>query len=280
MSTEENTNTSNIANISSETINDIQNLQSIEMELFDTLETGLANNTLTQEEQTKIVDKINKISHMRTSLYKDVNDIYIHYQGSVSNIEYVINQQLYAVIVIENELNISKIRIQKIEQDKNNKIRLVEINTYYSEKYNSNTQIMKIIVIICVIIIILSILYNKSILPVMLFFPLTVIVIVVGIIILWYKIIDSYSHDNMNYQEYNWNQPPTNITYDTSAPTGTNPWSSPNATTITSICTGQECCETGFTYVSEPNKCIINSDLPSGILPYSTTGTSTGTTST
>jgi len=265
------TNTTNITNTSSDIIDDIQNLQSIELELFETLETGLTNNTLSQEEQDKLTDKINKISQMRISLYKDINEMYTYYQGSVTNIEYVINQQLSAVIVIENELNVSKLRLQQIEKDKNNKIRLVEINTYYSEQYENNTQIMKVVVIACCIIIVLSILHNKLFLPNILYIPLIIIVVVASIIILWYKVLDSYSHDNMNYQEYNWDQPSASLTYDTSNPNGSNPWAS--KTPLSSMCSGQECCDTGYTYVSEPNKCIINSNLPTGIIPYSASPT-------
>ena len=50
---------------STELIGDIQNLQNIELDLFDTLEKGIANNTLTAADKTTIIDQIKKVSDMR-----------------------------------------------------------------------------------------------------------------------------------------------------------------------------------------------------------------------
>ena len=45
-----------------EIVADIQNLQSIETDLFKTLETGIANKSLTNDQQNKLVDQINNVS--------------------------------------------------------------------------------------------------------------------------------------------------------------------------------------------------------------------------
>ena len=247
-------------------ITNIQNLQNIELDLFDSLEKGIVSNSLNFEDKTKLTDQINKISDMRVNLFTNLNKINQHYQGDVLKSGDVISNQLDALNIIENELNESKIRFKIIEEDKNNKLRQVEINTYYGEKYADHTTIMKTIIFFCIPIIIFTILTNMNILPNSLYSVLIIITSIWAIIAIGTKIIYAMSHDNMNYQEYVWgsNQPPTTPSIDTSNETGTNPWFS-----VGSTCVAQECCDDGFTYVPSPtNKCVANDKLPAGVLPY------------
>jgi uncharacterized membrane protein YgcG len=255
--------------ITTETIGDIQNLQSVESELFTALETGINSGTLSADQQTKLVEQINNISNMRMSLYGNINSLFQQNQAGVSNIENVMGQQLDTILIVENELNDAKAKLQELEDEKNNKIRLVEINTYYSEKYNNTTEIMQFIVFISVIFIILSILVKKSILPADIYKVLVIVIAVISIIILWYKIIYVVNRDNMNYDEFNWGPSP-NMNYDTSNNSGTNPWA---VTTSPPVCAGQECCNVGFTYVPMPtNMCMNNNNLPAGVQPYTSGG--------
>ena len=124
-------------------ITNIQNLQNIELDLFDSLEKGIVSNTLNSEDKIKLTDQISKVSDMRVNLFTNLNKINQHYQGGVLNSGDVISNQLDALNIIEKELNESKIRFKIIEEDKNNKLRQVEINTYYGEKYADHTSIMK-----------------------------------------------------------------------------------------------------------------------------------------
>ena len=254
---------------STELINDIQNLQAIEMDLFSNLEKGLANNTLTEEDKKNLVDQINKISNMRIQFFSTLNTMNQHYQSTVSNSGNVINQQLNAVIIVENELNEAKARIKVMNEDKISKMRLVEINTFYGEKYADHTDIMKVVVYFCIPIILLAFLANRNILPNSIYKALLVIILISAIIVIGWKLILAMSHDNMNYQEYTWgSQPPSNSTtvpaVDTSNSSGSNPWYSE-----ASACIAQECCDTGFTYVPSPiNKCVANESWPEGVVPY------------
>jgi hypothetical protein len=250
---------------STEIIADIQNLQSIETNLFKTLETGLVNNTLAKDKQTSIVDQINKVSNMRSSLFKTLNNTQQYYRGTVSSVGGIIGHQINALDVVEFQLNESKKRLKIIEEEKNNKLRLVEINTYYGEKYANNTDIMKTIVFFCIPIIILALLANANILPHSIYVVLFIIVIVIAIVIIWRQVLDAYSRNNMMYDEYVWGkEPPETPEVKTDASDWVDPWKGIGLT-----CVAQECCDTGFTYVPSPtNKCISNSKLPTGVKPY------------
>jgi hypothetical protein len=253
---------------STEIIADIQNLQNIENDLFKTLETGLVNKTLTPAQQTSIVDQINKVSSMRRSLFKTLNNTQQYYRGTVSSVGNVIGHQINAIDVVEVQLNESKKRLKIIEEEKNNKLRLVEINTYYGEKYANHTGIMKTIVFFCIPVIILAVLANANILPHSVYVFLFIIVVVTAVVIIWRKVLDAYSRDNIMYDEYVWGkEPPEKPEVNLDMTGWVDPWKGAGLT-----CVAQECCDTGFTYVPSPtNKCIANSKLPTGVKPYDPT---------
>jgi len=250
---------------STELIGDIQNLQNIELDLFDTLEKGIANNTLTAADKTTIIDQIKKVSDMRVNLFANLNTLNQHYQGSVTSNGSVIQNQISAINIVETELTQSANALKLLNNDKNNMQRMVEINTYYGEKYADHKNIMKTVVIFCIPIILLTVLANMGFLPRSIYAFLLIILSVVAIVIIGMKLVKSLSHDNMNYQEYSWgSSPPTKPTIDISDSNGKNPWFSVGAS-----CVAQECCEDGFTYVPSPtNKCVANANLPAGVAPY------------
>jgi hypothetical protein len=258
--------TSTIEDRNSELIADIQNLQSVETGLFQSLETGITNKSLTQDQQNSLVDQINKIANMRESLYKSLDSTQQYYNGTVSSVGGIIGHQINALDVVENQMNESKKRLKAIQQEKDNKLRLVEINTYYGEKYETHTGIMKTIVFFCIPIIILAILANANILPHSVYVLLFIIIVVAALVVILRKILEALSHDNMNYQEYVWgSSPPTKPYVETGNSAGVDPWKGLGLT-----CMAQECCDTGFTYVPSPtNKCIANASLPTGVAPYS-----------
>ena len=172
----------------------------------------------------------------------------------------MLNDQIVSVEFIENELNDSKRRLNLIEEQKNNKIRLVEINTYYGKQYNAHKEIMQIIVIMCIPILILNILANKGLLPSKLNILINVIIIVFGLTIIGYNIIDISNRSNMNFDEYDWyfNKaeaptpaviPPSMIS--TIQNTNSDPWKIPTFT-----CVGAECCNDNNIYDDTQNKCI------------------------
>jgi len=250
---------------STEIIGDIQNLQNIELDLYDTLEKGIANNTLTTADKTTIIDQINKLSDMRVKLFSNLNSLNQHYQGSVTSGGSVIQNQINALSVVENELRQSADAIKLLNNDKNNMQRMVEINTYYGEKYADHKNIMKTIVFFCIPIILITVLANMGILPRSIYAFLLIILSVAAIVVIGLKLIKSLAHDKMNYQEYSWgSQAPTGPAIDTSQSSGQNPWFS-----IGASCVAQECCGDGFTYVPSPNNiCMANANLPSGVAPY------------
>jgi hypothetical protein len=178
----------------------IANLNSMENDLYQQLD----NTQLTAAQRTAIANKISNISQMRIDLYAMINTLYEYYTTDSSSISNILNEQDAAIKIIESELNQNNERLSLLKNQKNDKVRLIENNTYYGKYYNAHKQIMITVVLICVPILILIILGNMGLFPPNLNAVLIMIIIIIGSISVGYQIIDLSNRDNMNFDEYNW----------------------------------------------------------------------------
>lgn len=244
------------------TLSDIDKLQKIESQLFTKLETGVANNTLDEKQKTEITDEINKLSDMRMGLYQGVNRNQDFYEQNVKAAMNTVDYQLGALDIVEEQLNEAKKRLHTLEEDKYNKLRLVEINQYYSQKYANQTSIIKTFIFYTIILLIINVFYQVQLLPSKIHTILLVGVFTIALIHIGTQMIDAYKRSNMYYDEYNFSKPPW-------------PPSDNSANAIKNSlhidldeCIGQQCCSADHTYVMSQNKCMSNTNLPSGVKPY------------
>ena len=232
-------------------LNDISQLQIQEKNLYSSLD----DVTLSSEQKQQIINKINEISQMRMNLYSGLKDTFSFYQKNVSASRNTLGQSMDAINILENELNQANINLNLIEDQKYNKLRSVEINTYYGKRYNAHSKLMKTIVIVCIPIIILSILANKGILPPKLYAFLMGIIILFGTIFIGLQLIDIGSRDNMNWDEYYWYFNKDKAPSASTSSDLDNPWET-NSLSLT--CIGSACCDTTSMYDSTKNICIPN----------------------
>ena len=229
-------------------LSDIAQLQKQEQQLYNNLD----DVTLTSQQKQQIINQINEISQMRLNIYGNLKDMYSFYQKDVSASRSTLDQEITALDIMENELNQAKITLNSINDQKQSKLRLVEINTYYGKQYNAHARLMKTIVAMCIPLMLLAVLANIGILPSRIYMLLAGVVIIIGIVLIGYQIIDMSNRSNMNWDEYNWKFNEKNApSSDTTAPT--NPWALPTLT-----CVGQACCTENSTYDSTLNKCVPN----------------------
>jgi len=244
----------NISQNNEQILNDIQSLQQMEQDLFNSLET---NTNLTPQQQEKIIEKMNQITNMRINLYQTLSGVNNFYDTALKSSAGTLKEQTNAIGIVESELNRSKARLQLLESEKNNKIRLVEINDYYGDKYAEHSQLMKIIIFTLVPIIILALLNNKGILPSMIYNILLVIISVIGAYYMWNRYFSIITRDNMNYQEYDFYFDPKQAPNGSSISTS-DPWLSQN---IGGTCVGQNCCSDGQTWNGNLNQCVGTSTV-------------------
>jgi len=265
----DNSTQSNLQERNQQALNSISQLQTQEKELY----TSLDDPGLTSEQKQQIINKINEISQMRLNIYSGMQDIYSYYQQNVSSSRNTLGQEVSAIDIIENELNQAKKKLNLIQDEKSNKLRLVEINTYYGKRYNAHTQLMKTIVLTCIPIIILSILANKGILPPKLYRLLAAFVLIIGIIILGRQLIDMSNRSNMNWDEYEWYFDPSKAPTASTDTSSQNPWATGAIT-----CIGSACCYEGSTYDEMKNMCVPNDVYAQDYPETPTTSTSTSMT--
>jgi hypothetical protein len=244
-----------------QTLSDIENLQKIEKELYTTLESGV--NNLTADQKQKLVDRISEIFQLRTNLYANLSNMVEFYTANQQSVQNTYKQQIVAIKIVEDELTNSREKLKKLKEDKSNKLRLVEINTYYGKSYNAKTYIMKIIVYMCIPILLLAVLNNNGIIPSELYRFILIIIMVVGIYFIGAQLIDITNRDKMNYDEYDWkfnkSQAPDDSAGSNSSNSGSNaknPWITPTVT-----CVGQSCCPPGSGLIYDPtlNVCLSDS---------------------
>jgi len=241
-------NSNNFQEKNEQALANIKQLQEYEQQLYVSLE----DPNLSTEEKQIIIMKINELSQMRMNLYKMIKDMYNNYETNVSTSESTLDQQMVAIDVLEEELNRTKLRLNALEAEKQNKLRVVEINDYYGKRYQAHKQVMMTLFILCIPIVILAVLANIGILPPKLYTFLVVIVIVIGFVRIGYLLIDMSNRSNMNWDEYVWRFDKSKAPVDTTdASSKKNPWE-----TKTIYCIGAECCTEGNVYNETLNKCV------------------------
>lgn len=238
-------------------LNDIDSLQKMEQQLFNNLE---SNTNLTQQQKVNEIEKINNLTNLRINLYQTLSGINNFSINSLKTTVGSLEEQIVAVDIVESELNKSKARLSALEEERNNKIRLVEINNYYSDKYSEHSALMKIVIFTLIPVIFLTVLNKKGLLPDGIFNILIIIIALIGGYFFWIRFGSIIMRDNMNYQEYNWAFDPASAPAPTSsASTSTSTSTSSTSSSSSGTCVGQSCCSTGLTWDQSLNKCVSNS---------------------
>ena len=247
------TNSNDSQQTNEQILNDIQTLQTMEQQLFSNLEN---NPNLTAQQQQQIVEKMNQLSNMRINLYQTLSGVNNYYQNALYSSQGTLKEQTAAIYIVENELNTAKRRLEALDAEKTNKIRLVEINNYYGDKYAEHGNLMKIVIFTLIPVIILAILNKNSILPDAIYYILVIIIAAIGGYFFWLRFGSIITRDSMNYQEYDWY-------FDASAaPKGsssdTDPWASLGSV---GACIGQACCSAGQLYDETLDQCVGSSTV-------------------
>jgi hypothetical protein len=154
--------------------------------------------------------------------------------------------QLKLISIAENELNREKDRLKILNAEKYNKLRMVQINTYYSKRYESLAYITLLVIGIFIIAIIINLLTSKGIIPESITNALSPILIGIAIFILFLAYNDFSKRSKFNFDEYESGKE------DSSGDGGdVEIWPKPDLGT----CVGSYCCADGTEYDSGDDTC-------------------------
>jgi hypothetical protein len=174
---------SDIASLETSLVNTIQFTDNPKMKASAEIELAKL-----QDLKQRYVDTTNNIYNKAITYDTAVNEL-LGYQYDTAGYMTTINDKL-----TEEQ----RIALQAID----NKRRMTQINTYYSDKYEDYIFIIKMVILLCVIIIVLSVLTKKNILPSR-FYSLLIIIscsIILAIIIM--KWISIRARDPINYNQF------------------------------------------------------------------------------
>jgi hypothetical protein len=251
-----NSNMNNLQKGASSTTADIQNLQGIETELLQNLEMNLAQGNLTANEVDSAISQINAIASMRMNLYDSLGNYNEFYQTNLQMANDTLYQQTQVLDILEGKLNDNRKKIIALAENKNNNVRLAEINSYYSEKYKAQARFMKIVIILILPILICAILVKRGLLPYIVF---KIVSVIIGMIAFFFLVNQLYffsTRNNMAYQQTNmqFNTSKLNTTSAFPDVSGNDPWFT--GYNDSGVCKGSNCCSTGMTYDSSLNQCV------------------------
>lgn len=189
------------------TLASIQELQKLERELYNNLE-DLSSDPDNVDEKEAIIARINDLSATRISLFDTMKEIYNYTQNNVSDSRNELTDKILVTKVMESELNNLKADMNAFVDAKQNKLRMVQINTYYGKRYRAHTNAMKLIIKVCALVLVIMFLVKKEIIPTKVGTGLAVIILGVGAFLLFKTIIDLNMRDNLNYEKYDWRKLP------------------------------------------------------------------------
>jgi len=186
-----------------QTLRTILELQQLEKQLFTNLENNSNEpNETNIVQQENIINQINDLSKTRINLFDTLSDLYQFAQDNVNENRTELVDKMTVAKVMETQLNNMKQMMNELEQIKNNKLRMVQINTYYGKQYQAQTDLMKLIIKICIVIIVLITISKMNIIPSNLINLLIILVIGIGSFLIFRKISDLSSRDNMDFDRY------------------------------------------------------------------------------
>jgi hypothetical protein len=233
---------------------DIDDLQKIEMDLLTTLG---SNPNITIAEKTTLYGKVNSVTDMRIRLYQTLNDASGMYKDILTGSTEKLELQADAIGIMERELENTKKRIDALNSDKNNKLRLVEVNEYYGSKYTEQADLMKIIIFTLIPVIIVIFLKKRvlaAFIPDFVYYILIIGIFITGGVFFALKFGDYMTRDNMNYQEFDWGFNKSKAPQPSSmAPV--DPWLVPKSNF--GLCVDKDCCAEGTEYDDELHQCVV-----------------------
>jgi hypothetical protein len=243
-------------------VDKIGQLQQSEENLYSTLTQNSENvalgnpNTLSDEEIENITTQINNLSAARVNLYNFISDTYNAQNESDHAAQSSLEQQTKTLRILEKELNKSKQKMAELQDEKQNQLKMIEINTYYSKQYNAYKRLMQLITIVGICLLV-SIFLDYTPLQII-SKPLSILICIIGGFLIVRRILSMSLRKNDNYDEFYWfNTPSLTYSVNEANAENTNKIIDISGVSLDFICAESSCCGPGTVW-SDVSGCVIN----------------------
>ena len=146
------------------------------------------------------VARIQKLTDENKQLQYGIDQIHSNTTDYNDKIDIINDLTMYTSSIINDESELTSERLAKMKNESSNKMRMVEINNYYANKYNDQSEIMKIIIVTCVIVLILW--YINTMVQSSIFYVLIAIVVAIGSIVIFWKSYYLMLRNNIDYNQF------------------------------------------------------------------------------
>ena len=155
------------------------------------------------------LEEMRELMRLRVEMF---NKLRSSYARDVEHSSRELEDEISTLHIVENELKQAREQLEKLNDKKVNKMRMVEISTYFSEKYKAYNSFFKLIMFWMVILGILIFIAKRN--PISerhmhrhnsnsIFLLIIMVVFFYGLYQVLNAIYDLVTRDNMNFSEYN-----------------------------------------------------------------------------
>jgi hypothetical protein len=197
-------------------------------------------------------DARNALIQILTNTYGTITNA-----ASVFNSGSLYSAQSTAIDFIDKEKTRTSQNANILETDNNNKKRMSQINMYYTQNYQANTEIMKNIIYMSIALIILTFLKMKEFIPSSIATLGTIFILTLGATVIGKKIFDIMRRNDMDFDKYDWAFDESKLENSIVTQTNENPADLSMLGTSYAPCYGPGCCDTtGTVWDDASKKCI------------------------
>ena len=243
---------------SNEQLTQITEISKLLSVLYNQLESVLSDPNASYNEGDDIIENIETLTRVKKILINNYLQMNANAQQTSISQRIAYDETMSAINASDKLISESKKNISVINQDKYNRLRLIEINNYYGSQYSNHQKIILYLIVLCVFFLITIILKNRNILSNNIFYIINIIVVSISFICIGYMVKDSYDRSNMMYDEYdygfNYNQTISNYPVTTTNSKDT----SSNIPSISCNIDGSKFCSENQTFNVDSKKCEIN----------------------
>ena len=178
--------------------------------IIDETTSALESNTNLSPSQQASLQGINTSAQASLiqlmGLYNDTNTSFGQAYTAATQAANFVNE---AQTLLNNMYNEEKKNLYNLKTLNATQLKQIQFNNYFSQKYNYNVAIMKILVVTSILLMICILLHTRSIIPTFLYTILLAVIIAVALIIIVTMLLSEFRRSNTNFNEFQWSSPKT-----------------------------------------------------------------------
>ena len=149
---------------SNEQLTQITEISKLLSVLYNQLESVLSDPNASYNEGDDIIENIETLTRVKKILINNYLQMNANAQQTSISQRIAYDETMSAINASDKLISESKKNISVINQDKYNRLRLIEINNYYGSQYSNHQKIILYLIVLCVFFLITIILKNRNIL--------------------------------------------------------------------------------------------------------------------